>query len=307
MDLALVIPIYNEEENIPYLYDAIEAALEGAGTSYEVVAVDDGSSDRGLEQLLQLAERDPRWRIVQLARNFGQHPALAAGLAAAHGDILVTLDADLQIEPRQVLALVEKIREGHDFVGGVRIGSGDSLLLRRLPSALLNLLIGRVAGRRLRDFGCPMNAMRRELAEQLPHYGDMQRFFKPLAVRLAASVAEVEVAYRPRRAGSSKYDFLSLVDLFFDFVSNFSRRLFQRVAVVGLLLFGAGMLGGMAYLLLRFAFALLPTPWDRLQALLLLALLFGLNLTVLGILGDFVIRIYRKIDSKPLYQIKTIR
>lgn len=307
MDISVIVPVYNEEQNLPLLYEALSALFQGAPYSYEVIAVDDGSRDGSLSLLVDLARRDEHWRIVQLTRNFGQHPALAAGFAASQGDILVTMDADLQIDPSYLPRLIEKIRDGHDFVSGVRKGTGDSYLLRRLPSALVNLLIGRVAGKPLRDFGCPMNAMRRRIAEQLPEYGDMQRFFKPLAVRLADSVAEVEVQHRPRQAGTSKYDFLSLVDLFFDFVTNFSKRLFQRVAIAGLLLFGCATLGGLIYLLLRFGLGLLPTPWNRLQAVLLLALLFGLNLGVLGILGDFVIRTYRKIESKPIYEIKKIR
>lgn len=307
LDLSVIIPIYNEEKTIPHLLQRLKVVLAKSGFSYEVIAVDDGSRDHSLELLKAFQKNDPSLRILELTRNFGQHPALAAGFSVARGEVFVTIDADLQIDPLHIPELVHKIRNGYDFVSGIRKGRNDSLIKRRLPSYLVNLLVGKVAGKRLRDFGCPLNALTVEIAKLLPQYGEMQRFFKPLAVRLSQNVAEIEVAHNERMAGNSKYGMLNLVDLFFDFVTNFSKQLFQRVALLGLGLSAAASVAGIGYLAARFILQLVQNPMERLQAIILLCLLFGLQLIVLGILGDFVIRTYRKVEGSPIYIIKDLR
>ena len=214
IDLSIIIPVFNEEESIPGLYRRLKQVL--TDYSFELVFVDDGSEDKTLEVLKRIKEKaagDPVIRIVQLTRNFGQHPALAAGFSVAGGRILVTIDADLQIDPVHIPAMLDKIAQGHDFVSGIRRGRGDSFFLRRLPSRLLNSLISAVTGKRLKDYGCPLNAMKAEIAETMREYGEMQRFFKPLAVKLAAGTAEVEVIHSRRMAGHSKYGLFDLVDL----------------------------------------------------------------------------------------------
>lgn len=308
-DISVIIPVYNEEENIPALYDRLRAVLDPTGFSYELVFVDDGSRDDSLNMLKEIKQADsakPAMQIVQLSRNFGQHPALIAGFSVARGRVLATMDADLQIDPAHLLPMMDKIAEGCDFVGGIRQGQGDSWLFRRLPSQILGRVIGAVAGKRLRDYGCPLNVMRREIASQMQEYGDMQRFFKPLAVRLADRVEEVPVVHARRRAGRSKYRALDLVDLLFDFITNFSRQIFQRVALLGLGLSGASFLTGLVYLLLRLPLGIIQEPMDRLLALALIGFFFGLQLLVLGVLGDFVIRINRKIPSSALFTIQKI-
>jgi len=308
-DLSIIIPVYNEEESIQALYRRIEEALVGCGLSHEIVFVDDGSTDNSLQMLQELqqtASDSANVRIVQLSRNFGQHPALIAGFSAARGPILVTMDADLQIDPEHIVKLMNKMAEGYDFVSGIRVGSGDSFFLRRLPSRVLGYIIGSVAGKKLGDYGCPLNAMRAEIAVKMREYGEMQRFFKPLAIRLSERIAEVEVAYGPRIAGRSKYRFLDLFDLLFDFITNFSKQLFQRVAIAGIGLCGISFLIGMLYLVLRFPLGVIHQPYDRLLVILLLGFFFGIHLLVLGVLGDFIIRIYRKVGAKPLFRIKKI-
>lgn len=308
-DISIIIPVFNESENIPLLFQRLQESLDGCGYTYEIIFIDDGSTDNSLN-ILQAqrhsASKPENILIVQLSQNFGQHPALIAGFSAARSPVLITMDADLQIDPGHIRQFVEKINEGYDFVSGIRSGSGDSFFFRRLPSRILGLVIGSVAGKKLKDYGCPMNAMRTVIAVKMCEYGEMQRFFKPLAVRLSRFVAEVPVAFHSRVAGRSKYEFLDLFNLLFDFITNFSKHLFQRVAIIGGCLSGAGFSIGMLYLLLRFPLNLLHQPFDRLQVVLLLGFFFGIQLLVLGVLGDFVIRIYRKIEAKPIYQIKKI-
>jgi len=309
MDLSVIIPVYNEEESIPPLYRKLKETLSKSAYAYEVIFVDDGSRDQTLSVLKKLREgsaNNPPLRIVQLSRNFGQHPALIAGFSVARGRTLVTIDADLQIDPEHIVPMMDKIAQGFDFVSGIRRGKGDSFWLRRVPSRVLNTLIGAVTGKRLHDYGCPLNAMRAEIAEAMPAYGEMQRFLKPLAIRLATKIAEVEVVHSRRTVGRSRYGLLSLVDLFFDFITNFSKQLFQRVAMAGCVISGLSFSGGIIYLILRFPLGLIAEPYDRLQAVLLIGLLSGIQLLVLGILGDFIIRIYRQLDSKPIYTIKRI-
>ena len=309
MDLSVIIPVYNEEESIPSLYRKLKEALGKSAYAYEVIFVDDGSRDQTLSVLKKIRKEsanNPPLRIVQLTRNFGQHPALVAGFSVAKGRTLVTIDADLQIDPEHIIPMMDKIAQGFDFVSGIRRGKGDSFWLRRVPSRVLNALIGTVIGKRLLDYGCPLNAMKAEIAEAMRGYGEMQRFLKPLAIRLATRVAEVEVVHSRRTAGRSRYGLLSLVDLFFDFITNFSKQLFQRVAVAGCAVSVLSFLGGIIYLILRFPLGLIQEPYDRLQAIVLIGFLSGIQLLVLGVLGDFVIRIYRQLDFKPIYTIKKI-
>ncbi len=308
IDVSVVIPVYNEEDNLPALHRHLKEVLAETDYCCELIFVDDGSQDRSLQVLRDIREVSSAIdiRIVQLSRNFGQHPALNAGFSTARGSVIATIDADLQIDPGHIPAMVDKIHSGYDFVSGIRRGRGDSFLFRRLPSRALNLLIGAVIGKKLRDYNCPLNVMRAEIVQAMREYGEMQRFFKPLAVRLARRIAEVEVRHDRRMAGVSKYSFLNLVDLFFDFVTNFSKQFFQKVAIAGFGLFGINFLIETLYLILRFPLSIIPEPLDRLQATALIGFIFGVQLLIVGVLGDFVIRIYRKIDSKPLYIIKKV-
>ena len=309
MDLSVIIPVYNEEESIPPLYRKLKEVLGNSAYAYELIFVDDGSRDqtlRVLKKIREVSADTPPLRIVQLTRNFGQHPALIAGFSVAKGRTLVTIDSDLQIDPEHIIPMMDKISQGFDFVSGIRRGKGDSFWLRRVPSRVLNAIIGTVTGERLLDYGCPLNAMKTEIAEAMREYGQMQRFLKPLAIRLSTRVAEVEVAHIRRAAGRSKYGLLSLVDLFFDFITNFSKQLFQRIAIVACVVSALSFLIGSIYLVLRFPLGLISGPCYRLQVLVLIGFLSGVQFLALGILGDFVIRIHRQLDSKPIFTIKRI-
>lgn len=306
--LSIVIPLFNDEEIVEECYRSVQSTLSGMRGSlvadYEVVFVDDGSRDRTLERLHAACAGDSRLTIVELDQNYGQHAAICAGFEAAAGDVIVTLDSDLQISPAEIPVLIEKIGEGHDLVSGVRVGRADSLVKRTIPSRLFNLLVGRITGARLRDWGCPTVALRKPLAKQILRYGEMRRFLKPLGVKLARSVAEVGLPHRPRIGGASGYGIQDLFELALDFVTNFSRRPFQKVSLSGTALFAVGILGGLFYLLLRFGFG--AQLGNRAQALVFLAVVVGLQAMILGFLGEFIIRIYRRLNGVPFYTVRSI-
>lgn len=308
LDLSIVVPVYNEEENIPLLYKRIEEVFQKTSYRYELIFVDDGSKDQTLRILKEIkAQQKSAYssiKIIQLARNFGQHAALAAGFDHAAGNIVVTLDADLQMDPGHILDLIAKLKEGYDFVGGVRRHRKDSFLTRRLPSHVMNLLIGMVVGKRLKDYGCPLNAMKLEIAKEMQQYGEMRKFFKPLAIKLAQGVAEVDIPHNPRLAGHSKYRFINLVDMLFDFIVNFSKQLFQRITIVGLVLVGLNTMVAGVYVGLRILDFI--QVMERLQWVVFVGSIFGVQLVVLGILGEFIVRMYRKIAKGPIYEIRHI-
>ncbi|PIP47104.1 MAG: hypothetical protein COZ70_11025 [Deltaproteobacteria bacterium CG_4_8_14_3_um_filter_51_11] len=309
MDISIVIPVFNEENNLERVYERLLQVFSESPLHCELVFVDDGSTDGSLGVLKRIKETCGdafQIKVVELSRNFGQHPAIIAGFSEAEGRLIATMDADLQIDPTYLLPMIEKIGEQHDMVSGIRIGRSDSFLLRRLPSRVLNLLIGRTVSKRLKDFGCPLNVFKKEIVQSMADYGEMRRFYKALAAMLARSVAEVEVRCEPRQNGRSKYNLISLIDLFFEFVTNFSRHLFQRVVLVGLILGSVSFLVGVLYMALRFPFKIIPEPMDRLQAVIAVGFTFGMELLILGVLGDFVVKIYRKVDSRPLFTVKKV-
>jgi len=306
--LSAVIPIYNNEEIVESCYRSVTGVLSRLKghlfADYEIVFVDDGSTDRTVRRLLDACGNDPRTSIIELLQNYGQHAAFCAGFEAASGEIIITLDSDLQISPEEIPALLKSVAEGHDLVSGVRVGRRDPFWTRTLPSRLFNVLVGRITGMRLRDWGCPTVAMRKSLAKSLLRYGDMRRFLKPLAVKLASSVGEVELRHRDRIGGKSGYGSLDLFELALDFLTNFSRRPFQKVSIAGSCLFIAGIAGGFLYLALRF-WAGLPLG-NREQAIIVIAAGGGLQLMILGFLGEFIIRIYRRQNNLPFYVVRAV-
>lgn len=310
MDLSIIIPIFNEEENIVNLHRKIKKTLTKISLKIEVIFIDDGSIDNGLKILKEIKDASENnqisIRIVQLSRNFGQHPAIIAGFSVASGDTIITMDADLQIDPVNIIEFLKKIEKGYDFVGGIRRGEGNSFFIRRILSRMINLMIIAATGKKMRDYGCPFNAIKKPVIEKMQEYGEMQRFYKPLAVKLSENVTEIDVTYSKRVAGNSKYGFLDLVDFTFDFITNFSKKLFQRVVISGLALSAISLVFGLIYLTLRFPLGVLEESMNRLLAVLLIGFMFGVQLFVMGVLGDFIIRIYRRLDSKPIFDIKKI-
>jgi len=218
MDLSIIVPILNEEENVRLLYEAVTQSVAPIGIDYELVLVDDGSTDRSFEIMAKLAEADPHVRVVKLRRNFGQTPAMAAGIDFAHGDILVTLDGDLQNDPSDIPAMLDKMREGYDVVAGWRRNRQDKSLTRVLPSRIANALISRLMGVAIRDTGCTLKAFRSKAIKGIPLYSDMHRFIPAMTSLVGARIVEMPVKHHPRRFGKSKYGLSRIYRVLVDLV-----------------------------------------------------------------------------------------
>jgi glycosyltransferase involved in cell wall biosynthesis len=205
LDLSVIVPFYNEEDSIGRMHDAIVAALAPIGVSFEMVFVDDGSKDSTLERAVALARRDPRVRVVQFRRNYGQTPAMAAGIERARGRILVTMDGDLQNDPADIASFLAKIDEGYDIVVGWRFNRQDKLISRKIPSRIANWLIGAVTGVPIKDNGCSLKAYRASVIKQIPLYSEMHRFIPAMASIAGPRIAEIKVRHHARQFGQSKY------------------------------------------------------------------------------------------------------
>src|SRR5580765_7478572 len=229
MELSIVIPVYNEEENVEPLIGEIEGVLAPVKKTYEIIAVDDGSKDRTFMMLRQLHRTRSRLKIVRLKRNFGQTAAMAAGLAYAKGEIIIVMDGDGQNDPADIPELIKEIEEGNDLVAGWRSNRQDSFFSRRLPSMIANCLISWTTSVKLHDYGCTLKAMRKPVAKNLRLYGEMHRFIPAIAYERGAQIAEIKVNHRPRLAGQSKYGISRTLRVILDlltvkFLSSYSTR-----------------------------------------------------------------------------------
>jgi glycosyltransferase involved in cell wall biosynthesis len=310
-ELSVVVPLYNEVESVGPLHTELSATLERLGRSYEILYVDDGSSDGSFETVADFQRRDPHVVAVRFARNYGQTAALAAGFDRAAGGVIVTLDADGQNDPADIPVLLAKLDEGYDLVTGWRVPRRDPLLSRRVPSAAANVLIGWITGVRLHDYGCTLKVMRREVVSDLRLYGEMHRFIPALASDLGARIAELPVHHRPRRAGVSKYGLSRGVRVLLDlitvkFLSSYSTRPIQVFGVIGLLSSAIGLLItgvlGFERLFLDVPLANRPLVW-----LGILLTLMGLQFITMGLLGELLVRTYHESQNKPVYRIAEVR
>jgi glycosyltransferase involved in cell wall biosynthesis len=309
--LSVVVPIYNEVQNIAPLHAELSAALERLGREYEIVYIDDGSTDGSFGLLADLQARDARVTVVRFARNYGQTAALAAGFDRSTGAVIVTLDGDLQNDPADIAALLAKLEEGYDLVAGWRVPRRDPLVSRRIPSVLANALIGWVTGVRLHDYGCTLKVMRRDVVSGLRLYGEMHRFIPALANDLGARIGELEVRHRPRRAGVSKYGLSRTVRVLLDlvtvkFLSSYSTRPIQVFGVVGLLCSIAGLtitgLLGFERIVFQVPLANRPLLW-----LGILLTLMGFQFITMGLLGELLVRTYHESQNKPVYRVAEVR
>jgi glycosyltransferase involved in cell wall biosynthesis len=308
IEISLVIPVYNEEESLPELCEALGRVCPALGRSYEIIFVDDGSSDRSFDVLTRLRAGDPRVRILRFRRNFGQTAALAAGFDHARGDIIITLDADLQNDPADIAALLEKMDAGFDIVSGWRKARKDRFLSRRLPSILANRLISRFTGVRLHDYGCTLKAFRREVVKNVNLYGELHRFIPAIASTMGVSLAEIEVRHRPRLKGKSKYNIMRTPKVLLDlltvkFLLSYSTRPLQIFGLFGL----AGLLsGGLLGLWLSYERLVLKHGIANRPLLLLAVLLvvIGIQFITLGLLAEIMVRAYHESSAKKIYHIK---
>src|SRR5438132_6001961 len=257
--LSVVIPIKDERDNLRPLHDRLRQTLDPLGLAYEVILVDDGSSDGSFAVLEELAAQDPRLKVIRLRRNFGQTPALQAGIDWSSGEVLVTMDGDMQNDPADIPLLLDKLAEGYDAVLGQRANRQDHVLIRKIPSLLGNWLIRTVTGVQIKDMGCTLRAMRRDLAEALPLYGEMHRFVPVLAQQYGARLAQIPVRHRPRQAGKTKYNltrtFRVILDLItIKFLHSYLTRPMHVMGLAGLFSIGLGIVSLLATIWMRLAF-----------------------------------------------------
>jgi glycosyltransferase involved in cell wall biosynthesis len=302
VELTILIPVWNNEKEIQNAYWRIKEVVLTLERRVEILFVDDGSEDATFNILQEISRSDPKVSILKLSRNYGQHPAIVAGVLHAQGHILVTMDADLQCDPGNIPKFLAKIEDGFDLVSGWRIQRNAPLFTRRMPSKIMNWVIGKVTGLKLHDYGCGMNALTRNLGSQLQHYGDQQRFLKPLACLLANKVGEVQLIERKGLQTKSRYNTWKLFGLMLDFIISFSVRPFRLVGIIGLLMSLIGCLGVLSYLAGRILFDM--SAHERLQVLSLLFFLFGMLFMIFGLIGEFIVRIYHLQQQHPLYTVE---
>jgi len=311
-DLSVILPIYNESENIPRLYDELVPVLEATGSSFEIIAVDDGSQDDSFACLTLLRADDHRLRIMRFRRNFGQTAAFAAGFHHARGAVVITMDADLQNDPVDIPKLLAKIDEGYDVVSGWRQERWKEGVLafvtRRIPSAAANWLISRVTGVYLHDYGCALKAYRSEVINEIRLYGDLHRFIPAIASYIGVRIAEVPVSYRPRKYGQSKYGIGRTVRVLLDlltvrFLLSYSTRPIHIFGLLGLLsvLLGVGI--GIYLTVIKFLYqaALAERP---LLLFAILLVMVGVQLVTMGLLGEMVVRTYYESQNKQIYAVR---
>jgi glycosyltransferase involved in cell wall biosynthesis len=310
MDLSIVVPIYNEEENVERLYAQLTAVLAPLDLEYEIICADDGSRDASFELLRQLAARDARVKVIRFRRNYGQTAGFSAGFDYATGEVVVTIDADLQNDPASIPLLLDKIAEGYDVVSGWRVSRQDAFLTRKLPSRIANWLISRTTGVRVHDRGCSLRAHRLEIVKELRLYGELHRFIPDMAAWLGARMAEVPVKHRPREFGKSKYGLGRTIRVLLDlitvrFLQGYSTRPLQIFGRWGLLL---GLMGFLLGLGLTYQKVVLGQSIGGRPALVLVVLLtlMGVQLISIGLLGEMTVRTYYESQGKPIYRVREI-
>ena len=310
-DLSVVIPVYNEAPNVTELYRELAETLGAWGRPFELLFVDDGSTDGTFEILAGLQADDARVRVIRFRRNFGQTAAFAAGFAHARGRYIATSDGDLQNDPRDLPLMVERLEQGSDIVCGWRKARQDRFLSRRLPSFLANKLISFATGVRLNDYGCSLKVFRAEVVKSMRLYGEMHRFLPAIASEFGVRIAEQVVHHRPRKHGRSKYGIGRTVRVLLDLVTvkfllSYSTRPLQMFGLVGLLMGAAGV-AITAYLSYLRLFAYQSIA-DRPLLLLGILLIFaGIQLVTLGLLAEMQARTYHESQNKPIYVIREIR
>ena len=309
MDYSVVIPLYNERDNLAPLHAELSSVMQSVGRAYEIIFVDDGSTDGSLDALRQIKSADSNVRVIALARNSGQTAALVCGFSRASGDVIIAMDADMQNDPGDIPKLLAKLDEGYDLASGWRTERWqEERFTRRLPSMAANSLISAMTGVRLHDYGCTFKAYRRDVARNLQLYGEMHRFVPAIAAENGARIAEVEIGFRPRRAGTSKYGLWRVVRTLLDlitvkFLSVYSDAPIQVFGLIGLALSG---LGSLWTFILVMEKVLLGEELSKRPALILAVMLVivGVQFVVFGLLGEMLARTYHESQGKPIYVIK---
>jgi glycosyltransferase involved in cell wall biosynthesis len=308
--LSVVVPVKNERENVRPLVERVRQALADSG-AWELVFVDDGSTDGTFAELEKIAANDSRVKVVRLRRNFGQSAATQAGLDTAAGEVIVTMDGDLQNDPADIPRLVAKLDEGYDAVLGQRTNRQDKFLLRKVPSYCANWLIRKVLGVPFKDFGCTLRAMRRDVADGLLLYGEMHRFITALIIQQGARVAQVPVQHHARTAGKSKYNITRTIRVLLDlmtvkFQGSYQTRPMHLFGTFGLLCMFLGVLGVFASVVMKYTMGLGMTA-NPLFLLGAVAGLIGVQFVSLGLMGEVLTRVYFESQGKRPYVIRERR
>jgi glycosyltransferase involved in cell wall biosynthesis len=308
--VSVVVPVYNEQDNVEPLLESLDAALETLGRPYEVILVDDGSTDGTVSRLREAVARFPALRVVRLRSNFGQTAGLAAGFDLARGELIVTMDGDRQNDPADIPRLIDKLKEGYDVVSGWRRDRQDHFWTRRLPSQLANGLISWITGVHLHDYGCALKVYRREILRDVALYGEMHRFLPALARWVGATVGELPVSHWPRRSGVSKYGLGRTIRVLLDlltvkFLMSYWTRPIQIFGLLGLFTGGAGTLLAAVLSYQRIVQGV-PLANRPILLLAILLVVVGFQFVSLGLLGEMLVRTYHESQRKPVYTVREI-
>ena len=310
MEISVVIPLLNEEENIQQLYTKLEAVLVKLNKPYEIIFIDDGSTDNTFNILKDIHKKNSNVKIIKFRRNFGQALAFSAGFDHSKGDVIITMDGDLQNNPEDIPRLLDKLDEGYDIVKGWRVNRKDPFLSKKVPSKIFNWLTSRITGVKLHDFACALNAYRREVVENITIYGELHRYISVLASMRGVSIAEIEVKHHPRIYGESKYKVGRLIRGTFDlitikFLLSYSTRPLHLFGIPGAISFFIGFVIGAHLTIERLVFGM--GIGDRPLLLLAVLLVFlGAQFITMGLLGEVMTRIYYEVQNKPMYAIREI-
>jgi glycosyltransferase involved in cell wall biosynthesis len=308
--LSVIVPVYNEEPNLPDLRQRLDAVLPELGLPYEVILVDDGSSDGSFAVAKEMAMEDAHYTVIRLRRNYGQTAAIACGIRHARGDVILPMDADLQNDPADIPRLLQTLDRGWDVVSGWRSDRHDAFLTRSLPSMIANWLISRITGVALHDYGCTLKAYRREVIQDVSLYGEMHRFIPALARWYGAAVTEIPVTHHPRTRGKSKYGMIRTFKVLLDLltVKFLDSYLVKPIYVFGAfgifcLLSGVATFGYLAYEKVAHGAFFIQSPLLILSALLVT---LGIMSTLMGLLAEIMVRTYFESQGKPPYSIREI-
>ncbi|MFZ5818721.1 MAG: glycosyltransferase family 2 protein [Chloroflexota bacterium] len=311
MNLSLVVPVFNEEQNLPLLFEAVKKTLDALPHTWELVFVDDGSEDGSLQVLKRLAQEYPdHVRVVVLRRNYGQTAAIVAGLDHTQGEIIILLDADLQNDPADIPLLLEKLDQGYDLVSGWRKERKDTFFTRTFPSRIANAIISYVTGVHLHDYGCTLKAYRREVLSGFRLYGEMHRFIPVFASSVGAHITEIPVNHHPRKYGKTKYGLERTVKVILDlftvkFLVSYSNKPIYVFGGTGMLL-GAGSAVMMAYLLVRRWLQGISVLGSPLFQLAVMFLIMGFQSFLMGLIAELQVRTYHESQRKPTYTLREV-
>ncbi|MDR1581613.1 MAG: glycosyltransferase [Synergistaceae bacterium] len=303
-EISVVIPVYNEEESLPFMFERIFRVLDALENPYEIIFINDGSRDATLPLLLQAWKQRPDvTRVVDFNGNFGQHMAIMAGFEAAKGNIVVTLDADLQNPPEEIPRIIRCVRDGHDVVGTVRRQRRDTFF-RMAASRVVNMLTNKITGLSLHDYGCMLRAYRRDIVDIINDSAETATFIPALAQKFATNPAEIDVDHEERKQGRSKYSLLRLFRLNFDLMTGFSMAPLQAVTMIGILISAMSFIFA-AYMFIR-RLVLGPEAEGVFTLFAVLFLLMGVTVSCIGIEGEYVGRIYQEVRRRPRYVVRKI-